>query len=127
MRALLVALLATTVVSIWLTSTSDSGGRVVTRGLQQQAPVTFQAGNGTGGQTITVDENLRFQEFEGAGASFTDTAAWLMSSSGALSAATREDTMRRLFDPNTGIGLSFTLELGRPEVDHIAHSGKFPR
>jgi glucosylceramidase len=91
-------------VNVWLTSTSDSAGRAVTRGLQQQSPVAFAAGTGAG---ITVDENRTFQQFEGAGASFTDTAAWLMNSSGALSATTREDTMRRLFDPNTGIGLSF--------------------
>jgi glucosylceramidase len=95
-------------VNVWLTSTNDSRGRVVTKGLQQQAPVTFAAGNGTGGQTITVNENTRYQQFEGAGASFTDTAAWLMNSSGALSAATREDTMKKLFDPVSGIGLSFT-------------------
>jgi glucosylceramidase len=94
-------------VNIWLTTTSDGGGRVVTRGLQQQAPVAFAAGTGTGAATITVNENVGYQQFEGAGASFTDTAAWLMNSSGALSATTREDTMRRLFDPSTGIGLSF--------------------
>ncbi|MEV5536779.1 glycoside hydrolase family 30 beta sandwich domain-containing protein [Saccharopolyspora shandongensis] len=94
-------------VDIWLTTTSDPGGRVVTRGLEQQAPVEFGPGSGTGQATIGVDESRAYQEFEGAGASFTDTAAWLMNSSGALSEATREDTMRRLFDPNAGIGLSF--------------------
>jgi glucosylceramidase len=94
-------------VNIWLTTTSDSAGRAVTRGLQQQSPIAFAAGTGTGSATITVDEGRTFQQFEGAGASFTDTAAWLMNSSGALSSATRTDTMRRLFDPSTGIGLSF--------------------
>lgn len=94
-------------VNIWLTTTNDSRGVNVTRGLQQQAPVAFAAGTGSGGQTITVDENTRYQTFEGGGASFTDTAAWLMNSSGALSQATRDDTMRKLFDPDTGIGLGF--------------------
>ncbi|MFL6142201.1 MAG: RICIN domain-containing protein [Labedaea sp.] len=94
-------------VNVWLTTTSDAAGRAVTRGLQQQTPLSFGAGTGTGAVTINVDESRTFQQFEGAGASFTDTAAWLMNSSGALSATTREDTMRRLFDPNTGIGLSF--------------------
>ena len=94
-------------VNIWLTTTSDSAGRAVSRGLQQQPSINFSAGTGSGGATITVDESRTFQQFEGAGAGFTDTAAWLMNSSGALSATTREDTMRRLFDPNTGIGLSF--------------------
>ena len=94
-------------VNIWLTTTNDSGGRNVTRGLQQQTPISFAAGTGTGQQTITVDENTRYQQFEGAGASFTDTAAYLMNSSGALSAATRNATMTKLFDPVNGIGLSF--------------------
>ncbi|QUQ67406.1 ricin-type beta-trefoil lectin domain protein [Kutzneria sp. CA-103260] len=94
-------------VNIWLTTTNDSGGRNVTRGLQQQTPISFSAGTGTGQQTITVDENTRYQQFEGAGASFTDTAAYLMNSSGALSAATRNATMTKLFDPVNGIGLDF--------------------
>jgi O-glycosyl hydrolase len=94
-------------VNVWLTTTSDAGGRQVTRGLQQQTPVTFASGTGTGGVTINVNENITYQQFEGGGASFTDTAAWLMNSSGALSQATRDDTMRKLFDPNNGIGLSF--------------------
>ncbi len=94
-------------VNVWLTTTSDAGGRTVTRGLQQQTPVNFQAGNGGSGTNITVDENTRFQTFSGGGASFTDTAAWLMKGSGALSQATRDATMRKLFSPTEGIGLSF--------------------
>ncbi|MET9494855.1 ricin-type beta-trefoil lectin domain protein [Streptomyces sp. NPDC006552] len=94
-------------VSVWLTTTDDGGGRHVTRGLQQQPPVAFQAGSGTTGTTITVDENTRYQTFTGGGASFTDTAAWLMNSSGALSGATRDATMKKLFSPTEGIGLSF--------------------
>ena len=96
-------------VNVWLTTTTSADrGTQVTRGLQPQTPVTFAAGTGTGGQTITVNENTRYQTFEGGGASFTDSAAWLMNSSGVLSAATREDTMKKLFDPVNGIGLSMT-------------------
>ncbi|MDX3855543.1 ricin-type beta-trefoil lectin domain protein [Streptomyces sp. AK02-01A] len=94
-------------VNIWLTTTDDAGGRHVTRGLQQQTPVSFQAGNGGSGTNISVDEATRYQTFTGGGASFTDTAAWLMKGSGALSQATRDDTMRKLFSPTEGIGLSF--------------------
>ncbi|MFD5782548.1 ricin-type beta-trefoil lectin domain protein [Streptomyces sp. NPDC126933] len=94
-------------VNIWLTTTDDSGGRHVTRGLQQQTPVNFQAGNGGSGTNISVDESTRYQTFTGGGASFTDTAAWLMKGSGALSQATRDDTMKKLFSPTEGIGLSF--------------------
>lgn len=94
-------------VTAWLTTTDDAGGRHVVRGLEQQAPFAFQPGTGGGGENITVDENTRYQTFTGGGASFTDTAAWLMNSSGALSPATRDATMRKLFSPTDGIGLSF--------------------
>jgi glucosylceramidase len=94
-------------VNIVLTTTDDAGGRHVTRGLQAQAPVSFVAGNGGAGTGITVDENTRYQTFTGGGASFTDTAAWLMKGSGALSQATRDQTMKKLFSPTEGIGLSF--------------------
>ncbi|NUS17486.1 MAG: glucosylceramidase, partial [Streptomyces sp.] len=72
-------------VTAWLTTTDDAAGRHVTRGLQAQTPFAFQSGTGGGGENITVDENTRYQTFTGGGASFTDTAAWLMNSSGALS------------------------------------------
>jgi glucosylceramidase len=94
-------------VNVWFTTTDDAAGRHVTRGLQAQASGTFAAGTAGTGQTIVVDETTRFQQFSGAGASFTDTAAWLMNSSGALSAASRTSVMQKLFDPSAGIGLSF--------------------
>ncbi len=94
-------------VNIWLTTTNDAGGRNVVRGLQQQAPIAFASTSAAANQTITVNENTRYQQFVGAGASFTDTAAWLMNSSGALSAATRNSVMTALFDPTNGIGLDF--------------------
>ncbi|MEV5801992.1 ricin-type beta-trefoil lectin domain protein [Streptomyces collinus] len=94
-------------VTAWLTTTDDSAGRHVVRGLQAQTPFAFQSGTGGGGENITVDENTRYQTFTGGGASFTDTAAWLMNSSGALSQSTRDATMRKLFSPSDGIGLSF--------------------
>ncbi len=94
-------------VNVWLTTTDDSGGRHVTRGLQQQTPTAFSSGNGGSGNVVNVDENTTYQQFTGGGASFTDTAAWLMNSSGALSADTRSQVMSKLFDPSSGIGLDF--------------------
>lgn len=94
-------------VTAWLTTTDDAAGRHVTRGLQAQTPFAFSPGTGSSGENITVDENTRYQTFTGGGASFTDTAAWLMNSSGALSTATRNATMTKLFSPTDGIGLSF--------------------
>jgi glucosylceramidase len=110
-------------VNIWLTSTNDSGGRNVTRGLQQQTPISFSSGTGGGGQNITVNENTRYQQFVGAGASFTDTAAWLMNSSGALSASTRNSVMTKLFDPNNGIGLDFLRNpMGASDLARYSYS-----
>ncbi|GAB3985580.1 ricin-type beta-trefoil lectin domain protein [Actinoallomurus acanthiterrae] len=109
-------------VNIWLTTTDDSGGRHVTRGLQQQTPVTFGTG-GSANQTITVDENTKYQRFTGGGASFTDTAAWLMNSSGALSSATRTQVMQKLFDPSAGIGLSFLRNpMGASDLARYSYS-----
>jgi glucosylceramidase len=95
-------------VNVWLTTTNDSGGRNVTRGLQQQSPVNFGPAGGSANQTITVNENTTYQSFEGGGASFTDSAAWLLNSSNTISAATRNQVMKDLFDPVNGIGLAFT-------------------
>jgi glucosylceramidase len=95
-------------VNIWLTTTNDSGGRNVTRGLQQQSPVSFASSSAAANQTVTVNENTTYQQFIGAGASFTDTAAWLLNSSGALSTTTRDQVMTALFSPTSGIGLDFT-------------------
>jgi glucosylceramidase len=93
-------------VNVWLTTTSDAGGRTVTRGLQQQSPLAFAASSPAATHTITVNENTRYQTFEGGGASITDTTAHLFRG-GAISAATRDAVMRRLFHPTDGIGLSF--------------------
>ena len=93
-------------VNVYLTTTSDSGGRAVTRGLQQQTPISFGSSSGSANQTITVNEGTTYQQFEGAGASFTDTAAFDIKGSGALSAATQNDVMTKLFNPTSGIGVS---------------------
>ncbi|MFF0187957.1 ricin-type beta-trefoil lectin domain protein [Streptomyces sp. NPDC005244] len=110
-------------VTAWLTTTDDSGGRHVVRGLQAQAPFAFQSGSGGSGENITVDENTRYQTFTGGGASFTDTAAWLMNSSGALSQSTRDATMRKLFSPTDGIGLSFLRNpMGASDLARFGYS-----
>jgi len=94
-------------VNVYLTTTSDSGGRTVSRGLQQQTPIAFVSGSGgSANQTITVNDNTAYQQFEGAGASITDTTAFTVRGSGALSAATQNDVMTKLFSPTAGIGVS---------------------
>jgi glucosylceramidase len=90
-------------VNVYLTTTSDSGGRTVTRGLQQQSPVSFAGTSASANQSITVNEATTYQPFEGAGASFTDTAAFDVRT---LSATTQNDVMTKLFSPSGGIGVS---------------------
>ncbi|MFD0200735.1 MULTISPECIES: ricin-type beta-trefoil lectin domain protein [Saccharothrix] len=93
-------------VNVYLTTTSDSGGRTVTRGLQQQPSIAFGSNGGGATHTITVNEGTTYQRFEGGGASITDTTAYLLRG-GPVSAATRDAVMRKLFHPVDGIGLSF--------------------
>ncbi|MGC5016432.1 ricin-type beta-trefoil lectin domain protein [Streptosporangium sp. DT93] len=115
------ALAAGEPVNIWLTTTSDAGGRNVTRGLQQQSPIAFGPAGGSAAHTVTVNENTTYQRFEGGGASITDTTAHLLRG-GAVSAATRDAVMRKLFHPVDGIGLSFVRNpIGASDLSRPGH------
>ncbi|PJN51282.1 hypothetical protein PAEVO_43730 [Paenibacillus sp. GM2FR] len=54
--------------------------------------------------TVVIDEEQTFQEMDGFGASFTDSAAYLIHQ--VLETKQRSELMTKLFDPNEGIGLS---------------------
>lgn len=54
--------------------------------------------------SIIIDDSEQYQEMDGFGASFTDSAAYLIHQ--VLSPEQREELMLRLFDPAEGIGLS---------------------
>ncbi len=86
-------------VRVWLT-TADRATL-----LEPQAPLAFS--NATpDAAAIVVDETRVHQEIEGFGASFTDSAAYLLNR--VASPATRDDVMRRLFTRSgDGIGLGF--------------------
>ncbi|WP_405063095.1 discoidin domain-containing protein [Kribbella sp. NBC_01505] len=77
--------------------------------LHERAPVAFQPnkhsqrGN-SDLTTITVDPRTTYQTMDGFGASITDSSAAVLSR---LSPALREETLRKLFDPKQGIGVSF--------------------
>ena len=71
--------------------------------LHERAPVTFQRG-ASDRTTITVDPTTSYQTMDGFGASITDSSANVLYR---LSPADREQTLRKLFDPNQGIGVSF--------------------
>lgn len=53
---------------------------------------------------VTVDESQTYQEMDGFGASFTDSAAYLINQ--VLDDGQKAEVMEKLFDPQTGIGLS---------------------
>ncbi|WP_340024710.1 glycoside hydrolase family 30 beta sandwich domain-containing protein [Paenibacillus sp. FSL K6-1096] len=55
--------------------------------------------------TIDIDPGRTYQEMDGFGASFTDSAAYLIHQ--VLGEERRTEVMRKLFDPQEGIGLSF--------------------
>jgi len=71
--------------------------------LHERAPVAFRPGTSTA-VTLTVDPAQTFQRMDGFGAAITDSSAAVLYQ---LGAAQREDTMRKLFDPRAGIGVSF--------------------
>ncbi|MDQ1726991.1 MAG: glucosylceramidase [Frankiaceae bacterium] len=85
-------------VSVWVT-TVDGVER-----LHQRSPVTFTTGATSPNPTIVVDPRQTYQTMDGFGASITDSSASVLSG---LSPSVRNDTMRKLFDPVAGIGVSF--------------------
>ncbi|XVS62954.1 ricin-type beta-trefoil lectin domain protein [Actinosynnema sp. CA-299493] len=108
-------------VNVHLTTTSDGGGRVVTRGLAQQPATAFGSNGGSATHTITVNEGTTYQQFEGGGASITDTTAYLLRG-GPVPAATRDAVMRKLFHPVDGIGLSFVRNpIGASDLSRPGH------
>src|SRR5262249_51253559 len=60
-------------VNVWLTTDNQKTK------LRQQQSISFSAGSNSGANTIFVDEPQTFQTIEGFGASFTDSAAFLLS------------------------------------------------
>jgi len=87
----------TTQVQVWVT-TPDRAEL-----LHERAPVAFHDG-ASDRTTITVDPRTTYQTMDGFGASITDSSADVLYR---LSPADREQTMRSLFDPRQGIGVSF--------------------
>ena len=83
-------------VSVWETTANQS------QLLAPQAGATFNAGNGSASQTITVNPATAYQSMTGFGASFTDSSAWLVANS-----PLRSQIMTKLFSPASGIGLDF--------------------
>ncbi|HYO17059.1 MAG TPA: hypothetical protein VES02_00125, partial [Dermatophilaceae bacterium] len=85
-------------VQSWVTDLS-TGQRLTAQPVQAWEP-----GAGPAGSTVIVDPTRRYQRMTGFGASMTDTSAWVLTSK--LSEAARRQTMKDLFSPEQGIGLS---------------------
>lgn len=92
------ALAAGETVNVWMTTADQS------KLLQPQANVTFAPDSGSNPTTIDVNEGITYQTMDGFGASLTDSSAWDLNQ---LSATNREAVLQALFNPTTGIGLSF--------------------
>lgn len=86
-------------VSVWITRQDLS------QALQQQSSVVFAADASAGQNTIFVDENTAYQTMDGIGASLTDSSAWLIKNK--LSTSAQASVMAKLFDPTSGIGVSW--------------------
>jgi glucosylceramidase len=81
----------------------------------QQGPALSFASNPTAGKIITVDDSRQFQTIDGFGAAMTDSSAWLLEEQ--LSAVQRTEVMRKLFDPQHGIGITFVrVPLGASDL-----------
>jgi O-glycosyl hydrolase len=102
-------------VSVWLTTHDQS------KLLQQQASVTFAAGNG-GTNCVLVDETQLYQQVEGFGAAFTDTTGYILNQVATPSA--RTNAMLNLFTrTGGGIGLSFMrIPMGASDLARYHYS-----
>ena len=61
--------------------------------------------NASASVVITIDETQTYQPIDGFGASLTDSSAWLLAY--AMTDSQRQDALEELFDPATGIGLTY--------------------
>jgi glucosylceramidase len=83
--------------------------------LAAQPALAFTAKTSASPLTITVNDNERFQTMDGFGASMTEGSAWLLHDR--MSPAISRDVMTKLFDPSSGIGLSFLrLPIGSTDL-----------
>lgn len=72
---------------------------------QKQSPEQLlPALSGVEISVVALDDNLTYQQMDGFGASFTDSAAYLIHQ--VLDAEQQAEVMTKLFDPQDGIGLS---------------------
>jgi glucosylceramidase len=102
-------------IAVWLT-TDDQQTK-----LKQQTPLSFSVKTRSGTPTVFVDENQTYQTIEGFGASFTDSAAYLLNEK--VHASQRNRVMMNLFDHTSGIGVSFVRNpMGASDITRFDYS-----
>src|SRR5258708_185122 len=84
-------------VQLWITTSDSSPNPGVAFGLARQPDLPFGADAADGVLAIDINESKVYQRMEGGGASFTDSAAWLVNE--VLSPDARDAVMHNLFDP----------------------------
>ena len=88
--------------------------------LSHEPDFAFSSSARAGLPTIVVDDTAQYQEMVGFGAAITDAAALNINR---LPAERREALLRELFDPDSGIGLSFTrLTIGASDFSPRQYS-----
>jgi glucosylceramidase len=102
-------------VNVWLTTGNQKSK------LKQQAPTSFSAASAAP-NTVFVDESQVYQEIEGFGASFTDSAAYLLNRIATPTA--RAAAMNDLFTrEGAGIGVSFVRNpMGASDIARFHYS-----
>ncbi len=101
-------------VNVWLTTDTQKSK------LAQQ-PATSFAATSTAAPVIYVDEAQTYQTVEGFGASFTDSAAYLLKEK--VPAAQLSTVMNNLFSRTSGIGLSFVRNpMGASDITRSVYS-----
>ena len=101
-------------VAVWVT-TGDQ-----TKLLSREPDVAFSRREVAGLPVIVVDDTTKYQEMVGFGAAISDAAALNINR---LAPDRREALLRDLFDPDSGIGLSFTrLTIGASDFSPRQYS-----
>jgi glucosylceramidase len=102
-------------VKVWVTTDDQS------KKMERQPSISFSEGCGVGGNTIFVDESQSYQTIEGFGASFTDSAAYLLNQK--VPPSQLNSVMNRLFDRRDGIAISFVRNpMGASDLARFIYS-----
>jgi glucosylceramidase len=102
-------------VKVWVTTDNHD------QRLEPQPVLSFSEGFRTDANTIFIEESQRYQMIEGFGASFTDSAAYLLNQK--VPSSQLNSIMTSLFDRTNGIGISFVRNpMGASDLARFVYS-----